>query len=96
MIGRDEVKRRLFWPKQLRVDDGGRVLSSGRQQDGSCPPFGALLFFLLVLHSFPPALAQLLINGVPMLLWRGRMPLTSNPTSLPHFHRVILLGRADN
>jgi len=25
MIGRDEVKRRLFWPKQLRADDGVEV-----------------------------------------------------------------------
>jgi len=25
MIGRDEVNRRLFWPKQLRGDDGVEV-----------------------------------------------------------------------
>jgi len=34
MIGRDEVKRRLFWPKQLRADDGVEVEFSAAQAAG--------------------------------------------------------------
>lgn len=56
MIGRDQVKGKLFWPKQLRVDDGTRAICSSRGR-GHVHPLGPCFlcfFFFLVLGPFAP------------------------------------------
>jgi len=84
------TRRKKFLASPLEWRSSSQQLQP-RQQVRSCPlhTLWPLLFFLLVLHSFAPALAQPLINSVPILCGEVGRRL---PQTLLRFHTFTRLS----